>query len=238
MRIYWLVILLAVTFVPAALWGQAGTTAAPGVLHILQSQTTSQPGFPTFLGMYHVLDGANSPAGAIALSGTLSLTNYAPRFSEVLWDLVYWSGECPAHDLTLSGATIIWSDIAKNPAQSDSTFPVNLVFPNPLPMTGCVGLYYGGGPLDGGKVTMTADLNLTYVPMSANPNQVIDVAGEYCFGMPGGCENFTPNNDEGFAMPIQMLTVGAISSNIGSLVISAFCSERPGRKRSTSVEPI
>src|SRR5579872_3435447 len=85
MRTYWFVILLAVTFVPVGLWGQSGTTAAPGVLHILQSQTTSQPGFPTFLGMYHVLDGANSPAGAIALSGTLSLTNSAPRFSEVLW---------------------------------------------------------------------------------------------------------------------------------------------------------
>ena len=111
MRTYWFVILLAVTFVPAGLWGQA-SAGAPAVLHILQSQTTSQPGFPTFLGMYHVLDGGNSPAGAIALSGTLSLTNSTPRFSEVLWDLVFWSGECPAHDLTLTGATIIWSDIA------------------------------------------------------------------------------------------------------------------------------
>ena len=221
MRTYWFVILLAVTFVPAGLWGQA-SAGAPAVLHILQSQTTSQPGFPTFLGMYHVLDGGNSPAGAIALSGTLSLTNSTPRFSEVLWDLVYWSGECPEHDLTLTGATIIWSDIAKNPAQSDSTFPVNLVFPNPLPMTGCVGLYYGGGPLDGGKVTMTADLNLTYVPMSSNQNQVIDVAGEYCFGMPGGCENFTPNTDEGFAMPIQMLTGGHLVEVMGNISDSTF----------------
>jgi len=222
MRIYRKAILLAVTLVPAGLWAQVSTTAAPSVLHILQSQTTSQPGFPTFLGMYHVLDGSNSPAGAIALTGTLSLTNSAPRFSEVLWDLVYWSGECPAHDLTLTGATIIWSDIAKNPAQSDSTFPVNLVFPNPLPMTGCVGLYYGGGPLDGGKVTMTADLNLTYVPMSTNPNQVIDVAGEYCFGMSWGCENATPNNDEGFGMPIQMLTGGHLVELMGNISDSTF----------------
>jgi len=220
MRMYWKVILLAMTLVPAGLWGQA--SAAPSVLHIQQSQTTWLPGFPTYLGMYHVLDGGNSPAGAIALTGTLSLTNATPHFSEVLWQLVYWSGECPAHDLTLSGATVIWSDIAKNPAQSDSVFPVNLTFPNPLPMTGCVGLYYGGGPLDGGKVTMAADLDLTYVPMSANPNTVIDITGEYCFGMSWGCENATLNNDEAFAMPITMLTGGHLVELEGNISDSTF----------------
>lgn len=158
----------------------------PSVLHIQQTQTTSQGsqnGFPTFLAMYHVLDGAKSPAEALSLTGTISLKNYDPTFSEVLWILTYWQGKCPAHDITLSEAAILWSDILKNPSQSDSTFTVNLVFPHPLPMTGCVGLYYGGGPLFEGKATMSADLNLAYRPVTnSNPDTVLDLSGEYCFG--------------------------------------------------------
>ena len=82
--------------------------------------------------MYHVLDAGKSPAEALALTGTLSLKNYDPTFSEVLWIFAYWQGECPAHDLSLNGATIIWSDIVKNPSLSDSTFPVNLALSHPL----------------------------------------------------------------------------------------------------------
>jgi hypothetical protein len=74
------------------------SAVVPSVLHIQQSQTTSQTGFPTYLAMYHALDGAKSPAEALALTGTISLKNHDPRFSEVLWLLVYWQGECPAHD--------------------------------------------------------------------------------------------------------------------------------------------
>jgi hypothetical protein len=78
--------------------------------------------------------------------------------------LVYWQEECPAHDIGLSSAAgIAWKDILKNPSQSDSTFRVNLEFPNPLPMTGCIGLFFTGGPsVEGAAVTMSADLNLTY----------------------------------------------------------------------------
>ena len=68
------------------------------------------------------------------------------------------------NDQSLAGANFIWSDILKNPSQSTSNFPVNLNFPHPLPMTGCVGFVFGGGPLVEGKVTMSADLNLTYEP--------------------------------------------------------------------------
>src|ERR1700733_9741468 len=75
---------------------------APAVLHIQKTQTTSQGsqnGFPTYLATYHVLDDGKSPAEALALTGTLSLKNYEPTFSEVLWVLVYWQGKCPAHDI-------------------------------------------------------------------------------------------------------------------------------------------
>ena len=130
-------------------WAQDGASH-PSILHIQQSQTTSQGsqnGFPTFLATYRVLDGAKSTANMSALKGTISLKNYDPTFSEVLWVLVYWQGECPVHDITLSKvAGILWSDILKNPSQSDSKFAVNLRFPNPVPTTGCIGLYYGGGP--------------------------------------------------------------------------------------------
>src|SRR5579871_7030825 len=109
----------------------------PSVLHIVQSQTTSQGsqnGFPTFLSMYHVLDGATSSVNVTGLRGSLKLKNYDPTFSEVLWLLVYWQGECPARDIALSQvAGTLWSDIVKNPTQSDSSFPVNLVFPHLCP---------------------------------------------------------------------------------------------------------
>jgi hypothetical protein len=206
-------------------WAQ-GNIPEPSVLHIEQSQTTSQPGFPTKLAIYHVLDGAKSPAEVLALTGTISLKNYDPRFSEVLWILAYWQGKCPTHGISLSGATLLWSDILKNPSQSDSTFIVNLDFPHPLPMTGCVGLYYGGGPLLPllkGKVTMSADLNLTYRPVrNANPNTVLDLSGEYCFGQDGGCENATAIDGEAFAVPIPMLPAGHLVELHGNISDSTF----------------
>ena len=199
----------------------------PSVLHIAQSQTVSQGsqnGFPTFLGVYKVLNGVNSPAEALALTGTLSLKNSTPTFSEVLWVLVYYEGECPAStDLSLTNATIIWSDILKNPSQSDSSFLVNLDFPQPLPMTGCVGLYYGGGPLLQGKATMSAALDLRYRPVTnANPNTPLDVGGEYCFGQSGGCQNFTAIDGEGFAVPIPLTIAGHLVELEGNISDSTF----------------
>ena len=198
-------------------------TVAPSVLHIVQSQTTSQPGFPTYLAMYHVLDGAKSPTEAVALNGTISLKNYDPTFSEILWILVYWQGTCPANDINLTQAAgIIWSDILKNPSRSDSTFHVNLDFPHPLPMTGCVGLYYGGGPLIEGKVTMSADLSLTYKPMTnSTPDTVLDASGEYCFGQDGGCQNATAIDGEAFAVPITM-PAGHLLELYGNISDSTF----------------
>ena len=73
-----------------SLWAQ-DVTSQLSVLHIQQSQTVShgsQNGRSTFLAMYHVLDGAKSPADILGLKGTLSLKNYDPTFSEVLWLLV------------------------------------------------------------------------------------------------------------------------------------------------------
>jgi hypothetical protein len=196
----------------------------PAVLHIKQSQTTAEPNFPTFLAMYHVLDGAKSPVDAVALTGTISLKNYDPTFGEVLWILIYWKGTCPEHDIDLTQAAgVIWSDIVKNPSESDSTVNVNLDFPHPLPMTGCVGLYYGGGPLIEGKVTMSADLNLTYKPgTNSNPDTVLDLSGEYCFGQTGGCQNATGIDGEGFAVPIPMLTPGHLLEIYGNISDSSF----------------
>ena len=195
----------------------------PSVLHMQQSETTSQPNFPTYLGMYHVLGGAKSPVEALSLTGTMSLKNFDPTFSEVLFLIVYWQGSCPADDINLTQAAgIIWSDILKNPSQSDATLPVNFIFPKPLPMTGCLGLYYGGGALVKGKVTMSADLELTYQAAKSNPNTVLDVSGEYCFGRNGGCENATGIDGEGFAVPISMLPAGHLVELYGDISDSTF----------------
>jgi len=232
MRAYWRVVFCAAIFMLAG-FGISDLRAQesapkPSLLHIQQTQTVSvgsQNGFPTFLAMYHVLDGAKSPAEALSLTGTLSLKNFTPTFSEVLWQMYYWQGECPTHDINLTqGPTIIWSEIIKNPSQSNSTFPLNLEFPHPLPMTGCVGLYYGGGPLLQGKAMMTADLELTYKPLkSPSPNTVINVGGgEYCFGMDGGCENATMIDGEGFAFPVQLEQAGHLLEIYGNISDSTF----------------
>ena len=209
-----------------SLWAQ-DVTSQLSVLHIQQSQTVShgsQNGWSTFLAMYHVLDGAKSPADMLGLKGTLSLKNYDPTFSEVLWLLVYWQGQCPAHDITLSHAAgILWSDILKNPSQSDSSFPVNLVFPHPLPTTGCIGLYFGGGPLLEGKAKMSADLELTYKPTTSNPNALVNVGGgEYCFGQDYGCQNATAIDGEAFAVPTVLSTDGHLLEIYGNISDSTF----------------
>ena len=208
-----------------SLWAQDGASP-PSVLHIQQSRTVSQGsqnGWATFLSMYQVLDGAHSSADMLSLRGTLSLKNYDPTFSEVLWLLVYWQGECPAHDMNLSHAAgILWSDIIKNPSQSDSSFPVNLVFPHPLPTTGCIGLYFGGGPLLEGTAKMSADLALTYKPASSNPNSLVNVGGgEYCFGQDWGCQNATAIEGDAFAVPTS-LPAGHLLEVYGNISDSTF----------------
>jgi hypothetical protein len=219
-------ILILVTQGVSSLWALENVETA-SVLHIQQTETTSQGsqnGFPTYLAMYHVLDGGKSQVNMLALNGTLSLKNYDPTFSEVLWLLVYWQGECPAHDISLSQAAgILWSDIIKNPTQSDSSFPVNLIFPRPLPTTGCIGLYFGGGPLLQGKATMTADLKLRYEPATSNPNSIVNVGGgEYCFGQDWGCQNATAIDGEAFAVPTTLTTPGHLLEIYGNVSDSTF----------------
>lgn len=225
-RVFCCTVVIFVGVGTSNLWAQEAASPA-SVLHIQQTQTTSQGsqnGWPTFLAMYHVLDGAKSPANVSALKGKLSLKNYDPTFSEVLWLLVYWQGECPAHDINLTQAAgTLWIDIIKNPSQSDSSFPVNLVFPHPVPATGCLGLYYGGGPLIQGKATMSADLELTYTPATSNPNKIVNVGGgEYCFGQDYGCQNATAIDGEAFAVPTTFTASGHLLEIYGNISDSSF----------------
>jgi hypothetical protein len=213
-------VLIPVGWGKSDLWGQENA-GDPSVLHIQHSVTTSKTGFPQFLYMYHVLSGAKSPAQARALAGTISLQNHSPDFSEVLWLLAYWEGNCPVNDQSLNGANFLWSDILKNPSRSDSKFLVDLHFPHPLPMTGCLGFVFGGGPLVEGKVTMAADLNLTYQPSSSDTNTVLDLSGEYCFGQNWGCQNATTDDEEGFAVPITM-PAGHLVELFGNISDSTF----------------
>jgi hypothetical protein len=202
------------------LWSQESVTA-PSTLHIQRSVTTSETGFPQYLYMYHLLDGAKSAAEATSLTGQISLENHSPNFSEVLWLLAYWQGECPVNDQSLTGANFLWSDILKNPAQSTSDFRVDFHFPHPLPMTGCVGFVFGGGPLVEGAVAMSADLDLTYEASSLGTNTVIDLSGEYCFGQNWGCENATPDDAMGFGVPIT-LPAGHLVELFGNISDSTF----------------
>jgi len=203
------------------LWAQPNA-GDDSVLQIQQSVTTSKTGFPQFLYMYHLLDGAKSTAEATALSGNISLQNHTPNFSEVLWLLVYWQGTCPVNDQSLKGANVIWTDILKNPSQSDSNFRVDLRFPHPLPMTGCVDFVFGGGSAAvAAAVTMSADLTLTYHASSSDPNGGVGLAGEYCFGQNWGCQNATTDDAKGFGVPIVM-PAGHLAELYGNISDSTF----------------
>jgi hypothetical protein len=213
-------VLISIGWGKCDVWGQENA-GQPSVLHIQHSVTTSKTGFPQYIYMYQVLDGAKSTAEAGALTGNIALKNYSSNFSEVLWLLAYWQGKCPVKHPTLNGANYIWSDILKNPSQSDSKFPVSLNFPHPLPMTGCVGLVFAGGPLVAGKVKMTIDLSLTYKASSSAANTVVDLAGEYCFGQNWGCENATTDDTQGFGVPITM-PAGHLVELFGNISDSTF----------------
>jgi hypothetical protein len=218
--VYFATVLILIGWGKPDVFGQE-SSAQPSVLQIQHSVTTSKTDFPQYIYMYRVLDGAKSTAEAGALTGTISLKNYSPNFSEVLWLLAYWQGKCPVQHPTLKGANYIWSDILKNPSQSDSKFPVNLNFPHPLPMTGCVGLVFAGGPLVAGKVTMSIDLNLTYKRSSSDANAVVDLAGEYCFGQNWGCQNATTHDRQAFGVPITM-PAGHLVELFGNISDSTF----------------
>ena len=225
MSAYWRMAILAVVlFVSGlakfSLWGQDNAATA-SVLHIRHSVTTSKIDFPQYLYMYRVLDGARSGASAKALKGTISIKNYSPNFSEVLWLLTYWEGKCPVNDQKLKRANFMWSDIVKNPSQSDSEFRVDLHFPHPLPMTGCIGFVFGGGPLVAGEVRMSADLDLTYEPSNSNKNTLVDLSGEYCFGQDWGCQNATTDDKMGFGVPIVMPS-GHLAELYGDISDSTF----------------
>lgn len=230
MKLYSKVVVLCTVFIFAGtglsnLQAQE-SNSRPSVLHIQQTQTALPPNgsVPTFLATYHVLDGAKSPANLLALKGTLSMKNDTADFSQVLWVLVYWQGECPAHDIGLKKiAGYLWLDITKNPSRTDSKFPVDLQFRSPIAATGCIGFYYGGGPVFAGKTTMRADLDLTYEPAtSANPNTVVDAGGgEYCFGQNWGCQNFTTEDEFGFAVPTPMSS-GHLLELYGNISHSTF----------------
>ena len=199
---------------------QSVSSDGPSLLHIQHSVTTRKTGFPQFLYMYHVLDGAKSKAEARSLSGTISLKNDSPNFSEVLWLVAYWEGTCPVNDQSLAGANFLWSDILKNPWQSDSKFRVDLHFPDPLPITGCIGLVFAGGPLVEGTVTMSADLMLSYAPVES-ANGLMDLSGEYCFGQNWGCQNATADDAKGFGVPIPM-PAGHLLELFGNISNSTF----------------
>jgi hypothetical protein len=226
--VLWASILLLTGGIASHAWAQDEEWHLSGhddhrVLHIQHTVTTSTVGFPQSLFMYHILDAANSTGEVRALRGTISLKNHGSEFSEVLWVLNYWQGQCPVDDQSLAGSNTIWTEIQKNPTKSEDTIRVDLHFPNPLPITGCVGFVFAGGPLveGAGAVTMSADLYVEYKSSDSPTNAVVNFAGEYCFGQNWGCQNATLDDALVFAVPIVM-PAGHLVELYGDISDSTF----------------
>jgi hypothetical protein len=123
----------------------------PSPIDMVGSTTTGATGFPTAWYGFPIEPGAESMSG---LSGTVTLTNSANLYAEVLFILQYLpSGACPAGlwpattpEYGPPGAHSLAQFIVKAPAQGTFTLPIDLTLPGGgVPISGCVLLGLNGG---------------------------------------------------------------------------------------------
>jgi hypothetical protein len=189
--------------VGGALAPLTGSPKVPGGSNITSqfSFTTSAVGFPSLWYGYNLPAGQLNLAG---LSGTVSLTHSSNLYAEILFMVGYTPGACPTGGTSAQwgppGTSVLWTDIVKAPASGTFTVPVNFTLPAGVPINNCLVVGINGGPVVAShSVTGNVNLVATYTQASATSAQVIDAAGEFCFGQSWGCQAATTDNTKSFA---------------------------------------
>ncbi len=210
---------------PADCGGPSCTWPSP--IELRGSTRTSVTGFPTAWYGFPIA-GAQSFA---SLTGSVSVTNSANLYAEVLFILQYLpSGTCTAGPWPSStpeygppGARALGQFIVKAPTQGTFTVPVSFTLPGGLPMSSCVLLGLNGGPVSAShEVVSAANLSLTYAPPQATAQQVLGMGGEFCFGQSWGCQAATTNDSQSFANVTPVLQASQLVALYGDISDSTF----------------
>jgi Ricin-type beta-trefoil lectin domain-like len=187
----------------------------------ITSQLTLQTNTPS-LPSNTVWKGYPLPAGnfeLVSLNGTLTMGNSENYSSEVLFVAGTQSGSCPTTQQQAPLPGSFWSYILKNPNAGTITAPVSyLLSTDQLPISNCLVIGFGGGPMDSvsNNTTTTITLSLSITWFAATPNQFpVGLGAEFCYGISSGCSGRTldsPSTQNAFAWVYQIPQKGAINT--------------------------
>jgi hypothetical protein len=165
------------------------------------------------------------------LSGTVSVTNSANLYSEVLFILqTLPSGTCTSGHWPAStpeygppGTKPLANFIVKAPTTGTFSVPIHFTLPGGLPMTSCVLLGLNGGTVaTAHEVTAAANLMLTFTGPEVPAQSVLLPGGEFCFGQSGGCQRATTNDALSFATVTPVSAATNIVALYGDISDSTF----------------
>jgi hypothetical protein len=187
---------------PADCYGASCTWPSP--IALTGSTRTSVTGFPTAWYGFPIA-GAQSFA---SLSGSVTVTNSANEYAEVLFILQYLpTGTCTSGPWPSStpeygppGAQPLGQFIVKAPTQGTFTVPISFMLAGGLPMSSCVLLGLNGGPVSATHdVVSSASLSLSFTAPQTPAQSILGMGGEFCFGQNWGCQAATTNDAQSFA---------------------------------------
>jgi len=211
--------------------GDCGGTSCtwPSPVHMVGSTTTGATGFPTAWYGFPIEPGAQSMS---SLTGTVSVTNSANLYAEVLFILQYLpSGACQSGlwpsttpEYGPPGGQALAQFIVKAPTSGTFSLPIDLTLPGGgAPMSSCVLVGLNGGSVSTAHaVTSAVDLTLSYAPAQSPAQSVLGAGGEFCFGQGWGCQAATTNDALSFANVTPIAQATHLTALYGDISDSTF----------------
>jgi hypothetical protein len=199
----------------------------PSPIDMVGSTMTAATGFPTVWYGFPI----SGTESMTTLSGTVSVTNSANLYSEVLFILqTLPSGTCTSGHWPAStpeygppGTKPLANFIVKAPTTGTFSVPIHFTLPGGLPMTSCVLLGLNGGTVaTAHEVTAAANLTLTFNGPQVPAQSVLLPGGEFCFGQSGGCQRATTNDALSFATVTPVSAATNIVALYGDISDSTF----------------
>ncbi len=200
----------------------------PSPIQMVGSTMTAATGFPTAWYGFPIAAGTQTFS---ALSGSVSVTNSANLYAEVLFILQQLpSGSCTAGLWPAStpeygppGAQGIGQFIVKAPTQGTFTLPLDFTLPGGLPISSCILLGLNGGTVvSPHDVTAAANLTLTYTAAQQPAQSLLGLGGEFCFGQDWGCQAATTDDSQSFALVSPITQTTRLVALYGDISDSTF----------------